>query len=542
MKEEIGALIQKSIEVLKSQEKLKTVHIPKIEIEIPQNKAYGDYSSNIAMLLAKEEACSPKFLADIIVDQILKRKDTKNIIKKISSAGPGFINITINDKFLQKELLKIKKLDKNYGKSKIGKKEKVLIEFVSANPTGPLHVGHGRWAVLGDAIAKLLEAAGFKVKREYYVNDVGSQIDLLLDSVKARIQRRPIPEGGYGGIYIDGIAKKLKSKISSPKLKDIVLNLIIKEHKSDLEMLGVKYNSWISESKLHKSGKVNKAIERLKEKNMTFIEKGALWFKSKELGDDKNRVLVREDGEPTYFSADIAYHKDKFRRGFDRLINVWGTDHHGYIARLRAALQALDLPVNRLDIIIGQLVTLYRGQEPVRMSKRTGEMVTLQEVVEEIGKDEARFFFVMLSPDTHLDFDLELAKKKSHENPVYYVQYAHARICSILREAEKRGFKKKDIGKRVTLSLLKEEAERNLVLKLGAFPDVVKEAALAEMPHRLTIYLRELATIFHNFYQKVRVLGPDKELSKARLLLVDATRIVLRNVLELLGISAPKRM
>ncbi len=540
MKEKISSLIEKSIKSLKSKKKIKGKNIPQIEISIPSNKSYGDYSSNIAMILSIQESISPSELAKMITQEMLKRKE--GIIKNANSAGPGFINMSIDNSYLQKELFNIHKLDRDFGKSNIGHKKKVLVEFVSANPTGPLHVGHGRWAVLGDAVAKLLEATGFRVNREYYVNDVGSQVDRLIDSVKAKIEGKPVPEGGYGGAYVGEIAEKVKGKINNPKFKDLILKLIITEQKNILEMLGVKYDSWIFESKLHKEGKVKKAIETLKSKKVTFNEEGALWFKSKELGDDKNRVLVREDGETTYFSADIAYHKDKFARGFEWLINVWGTDHHGYVGRLRAALQALGLPEDHLDIIIGQLVTLYRGKEPVRMSKRTGEIITLEEVIEEIGKDEARFFFVMLSPDTHLDFDLELAKKKSHENPVYYVQYAHARICSILREAEKRGFKKKDIGKRVYLPLLKEAPERNLMLKLSSFPDIVRETALAKLPHRLTIYARELATIFHNFYQKVRVLGNDTELSLARLTLVDATRIVLRNVLELLGISAPERM
>ena len=436
MKDKISNIISKAINELISQGKLKAASIPKIEISIPGNRSFGDYSSNIAMQLTKQEKSSPRDLAEMISAQI--KTAGKGIIKDSRSAGPGFINLSINEAFLQNDLEDIRKLDKRFGVSRSGKGKNILIEFVSANPTGPLHVGHGRWAVLGDAIARLLESIGSNVKREYYVNDVGTQIDLLIDSVKARLGEKPAPEGGYGGAYITDIAERVKDKVKEKNFKEIVLKLILDEQKNVLETLGVKYDSWVKESKFHKAGKINDIIKDFEQKKVAYREKGALWFKSEAFGDDKNRVLVREDGAPTYFAADIAYHKDKFKRGFDSIINIWGTDHHGYVARLKAAMKALSLQDEKLEIILGQLVTLFRGKEPVRMSKRTGEIITLEEVIDEIGGDEARFFFVMLSPDTHLDFDLELAKKKSHENPVYYVQYAHARICSILREAEKR--------------------------------------------------------------------------------------------------------
>ncbi|MCX5726429.1 MAG: arginine--tRNA ligase [Candidatus Saganbacteria bacterium] len=476
-------------------------------------------------------------IAEYIKEEIASSK----ILKSIDIAGPGFLNLTLSDCTLQGVLPEIKKLDKDFGKAKAAK-EKLLLEFVSANPTGPLHVGHGRWAVIGDVLGNLLGAIGYKVKREFYINDVGNQIDLLTRSVEAAIEGKPVPEGGYGGAYVKEIGDHLKDKKGRSDFQRLLIDHILKNQKVTLEKLGIKFDSWVSESSLHKSGLVQKVIENLKSKNRTFMEKGALWFKSQEFGDDKNRVLIKEDGTPTYFAADIAYHSDKFRRGFDRLINVWGTDHHGYVARILAALRSLNLPSDRLEIIIGQLVSLYRGRQQVRMSKRTGEIIALEEVVEEIGHDATRFFLVMLSPNTHLDFDLELAKKKSHENPVYYVQYAHARISSILSEGESRGFKKKDIGRRVNLSLLDKKEERNLMKKLASFPDDVLSAALLREPHRLTIYARELATIFHNFYHKHRVLSDDPELSKARLLLCDCSRIVLRNVLKLLGISAPERM
>lgn len=537
MKEKLLKLIKASINKAKAKGRLKTKKIPPISIDMPREEKFGDYSTNIALVLSRSEGKPGIEVAKLLRDEI----EITDPIKERKIAGPGFINFTLTNNAFQKTLLKIKKTDKNFGKSKLTK-GKVLLEFVSANPTGPLHVGHGRWAVIGDTLANILEAIGFKVKREYYINDIGTQVDLLKRSVNATAAGEPIPEGGYGGTYIKKIAERLKDKVTGKNFQKQILDLIIKDQKMILEKLGIRFDKWFYESSLYKSGAVQNTVNKIKEKKVTFEEKGALWFKSAELGDDKNRVLIREDGEPTYFAADVAYHTNKFKRGYDRLINVWGTDHHGYVARLMAALKILDLPVKNLEIIIGQLVSLYRGKEQVRMSKRAGEIITLEEVVEEIGADATRFFLVMLSPHAHLDFDLELAKKKSHENPVFYVQYAHARICSILAEGEKRGFKKRNIGKNVNLTLLNKERERRLMKKLCSFPDIVEGAAFNREPHRLTTYARELASIFHNFYHQYRVLSDDKELSKARLLLSDCTRIVLRNVLKLLGIFAPERM
>ncbi|MBU1026181.1 MAG: arginine--tRNA ligase, partial [Candidatus Margulisbacteria bacterium] len=414
----------------------------------------------------------------------------------------------------------------------------VLLEYVSANPTGPLHVGHGRWAVIGDVIARMLKAVGAKVETEFYVNNVGKQVKLLFESVKAVQAGKPVPEGGYGGDYIKDVAQGKFKNV------DQLIDLFIKKQKQTLDSLDVKFDNWFYENKLHDNKLIPKAIDRLKKLNRTFEEKGALWFKSEEMGDDKNRVLIREDGQPTYFAADIAYHFEKYNRGFDKLINIWGTDHHGYVNRLKAAMTALDLPPEKLEIIIGQLVTLYRGNEPIRMSKRTGEMVTLREVIDEIGKDATRFFFAATDVNSHLDFDLELAKKKSHENPVFYVQYAHARICSILKKSQfphppspsptGRGGEE---GVRADLSSLTEPSERDLIFKLMTWPDVVAEAARLRHPHRITEYGKELGAVFHSFYEKCRVLG-----NPARLVLVDASRITLRNVLQLLGISAPESM
>lgn len=536
----IESLINSALVSLGIPEKLE------FKIEIPPRKELGDYASNIAILYARKLSRNPLDLAEQIATKV-KELDKEEVLKKIEVAKPGFINFTLTDSFLQNSLLEIQKQNHDWGKSDKYKDQKVLLEFVSANPTGPLHVGHGRWAVVGDVIGRLLEAVGYKVEREYYVNNVGTQVDLLIESVKAIKEGREIPEGGYGGAYVKRISEdqNIRTRRSeAQKIREIILKTIIDEQRLTLENLGIKFDRWFYEDELHKTNKVRWAVEKLHDIQATFEEGGAIWFKSQELGDDKNRVLIRENGSPTYFAADIAYHLDKFSRGYDHLINIWGTDHHGYVGRLKAAMKVLDQPVEKLETIIGQLVTLYRGKELVRMSKRTGEIITLQEVIDEIGVDATRFFFSATDVNSHLDFDLELAKKKSHENPVFYVQYAHARICSILRKAASphspspspRG-RGREEGGRVDLSTLTHPAERELMFKLLTWPDVVEEAARLRYPHRITEYGKELATVFHFFYEKCRVLG-----NPARLVLVDASRIVLRNVLELLGIRAPERM
>lgn len=505
-----------------------------IEVETPKSEQYGDYSTNIAIVASKLNNSKPMDTAKAIVES-LRKSDGAKVFAGIEASPPGFINFRVNNSVLENNLMDIARKNQKYGQTNYGGRKKMLLEFVSANPTGPLHIGHGRWAIIGDCLANIIKASGNKVDKEFYVNDVGEQINKLVESVKAKMEGRPVPEEGYAGGYVQELADKIKDK---DRIKDEALKVLLDQQKETLKDLGVTYDRWFHESDLHKKNLVKKCIKRLEDRGLTFYEGSALWFKSSAFGDDKNRVLIKEDGQSTYFAADIAYHVHKYDRGYDKIINVWGTDHHGYVARLKAAMTALGYPAERLEIIIGQLVALYRGRELVRMSKRTGEMITLQEVIDEIGAPAARYFLVRNSPSTHMDFDLELAKSKSLENPVYYVSYAHARIRSILKEAKKEGLSPGSAN----LALLNAEPERKLMVKLLRFEEEIAGAAAAMHPHRLTSYAESLAQIFHNYYHQFRVISDDKELSRARLTLVKSVSIVLRNVLKLLGIEAPEQM
>ncbi|MBN3033882.1 MAG: arginine--tRNA ligase [Candidatus Saganbacteria bacterium] len=487
-------------------------------------KEYGDFASSVAVAGARQLGQNPLELAGRLAG-LLAELDRGQTASKIEVVKPGFINFFLKDEVVQDAIPEIIERDRAWGQGSgvKGQEEKILLEFVSANPTGPLHVGHGRWAVIGDNIARLLKAAGGRVATEFYVNNVGAQVENLEASVRAVRAGQPVPEGGYGGAYIKDVQGGTRKEM---------LAFLLGQQQETLRQLGITFDRWSYENELHDRGEVLAAVQKLRDLGATFEEGGATWFKAQELGDDKNRVLTREDGRPTYFAADIAYHLDKFARGYGRLIDIWGTDHHGYAPRLKAALKVLDQPADKFEIIIGQLVTLYRGGEPVRMSKRTGELITLQEVLDEIGADATRFFFSATDVNSHLDFDLELAKQRSVSNPVYYLQYAHARICSILRKSKVKSQKSK-----IDLSGLTYPAERELMLKLLAWPRLVAAAAAARQPHRVTEYGKELAIVFHHFYEQCRVLG-----NPGRLTLVDASRITLRNVLELLGISAPESM
>lgn len=488
------------------------------KIDIPSNDKLGDYASNIAIVNAKKLSQNPMQLAQSLVDKI-----DQSMFDKIEIAKPGFINFFLKQEYILEQIMAIPEQDHVFGHNNAFLDQSVLIEYVSANPTGPLHVGHGRWAVVGDVISKLLKACGAKVVTEFYVNNIGNQVEKLWLSIEAVRMGKPVPENGYGGEYV----KDIKGET-----KELALENVLNEQKAILSRAGVIFDNFFFESDLHEKDLVNIAIKLLTKNGHTYEKEGAIWFAAQALGDDKDRVLIRADGVPTYFAADIAYHLEKANRGFSKLINIWGTDHHGYVARLKLALKALGLDENRLEIIIGQLVTLYRGDEPVRMSKRTGEMVSLEEVLDEIGPDATRFFFAASDVNSHLDFDLELAKKHSTDNPVFYLQYAHARIASILRKSSDE--QQATIVGEIELN---DPAERKLMLKILSWPDVVREAARLRHPHRITEYGKELATTFHHFYEKCRVLG-----NPSRIFLADCSRITLRNVLELLGISVPESM
>lgn len=554
IREELVGLIKSSIERARKERKLATATIPKIVVERPKEKTFGDWSSSVAMVLGSHLKEDPLKIAKTLASYL---KEQKHFLKDVQVAPPGFINFFISDEWLYDVLIEIQKQGSKFGHSNLGQGEKIQVEFVSANPTGPLHIGHGRWAAVGDALANVLSAAGYKVEREFYINDYGTQMDVFGQSVSARYAQilgvdEKIPEGGYHGAYVKDIAQEIvnqeKDKYLSLSLeerakvfRDRAYRQVLDYFKKTLSDFGITFDSWFSEESLHTSSAVKKVVEELESKGHVYEKDGAVWLKTTDFGDDKDRVLIRESGEPTYFAADIAYHKNKLERGFDKLINVWGADHHGYVGRLKASIKALGYPEDSLEIIIGQLVNLLRRGEPVRMSKRTGEMVTFDELVEEVGKDVARYIFLTRSTDSPLDFDIELAKEQSQENPVYYVQYAHARISSILKFAALQGATLPKVGK-AEAALLTHPAELELIRKLVEFQEMVEDCAIFRAPYKLTRYAEDLAALFHIFYTKCRVVTKDKKLTGARLSLVKSTQIVLQNVLKLLGVSAPEKM
>ena len=527
--------------------------LPDFTVEVPREKEHGDFAANLAMLLAKQAKKSPREIAAIILQQFEKQETW---VSEISVAGPGFINFKLDEAWLYKVLPTVLEEDKSYGHTDKGQGEKVQVEFVSANPTGLLHMGNARGAALGDSIANLLSATGYDVSREFYINDAGNQITNFSKSLEARYLQQlgkdvPFPDEGYHGQDLVDTVKRFIAKEGdkyldvSPELRQEMLVEFALEEKitvirETLERFGVKYDVWFSERTLHESGAIENAVSELQQKGLIYKQEEALWFKSTEFGDEKDEVVVRKNGMPTYFAADIAYHKNKFERGFKWVINVWGADHHGHIARMKGAAEALGYDPDKLDVVLMQLVRLYQGGEALRMSKRTGTYITLDELIEEVGVDAARYFFVMRSTDSHLEFDLDLAKSQSSDNPVYYVQYAHARICSILEQA------KEAVGtvraSAPNFNVLKEAEELELIRRIADFPGVVSGAAEALEPHRLTTYAGQLASQFHSFYTKCRVLTDEEEIKTARLQLVDATRVTLRNLLGMLGVSAPESM
>jgi arginyl-tRNA synthetase len=527
-------------------------NIPSIMLETPRNKENGDYATNIAMQLTKIAKKPPRAIAEAIVEHINKENGS---IESIDIAGPGFINITLKKDYLQEVVKTVLDQGAAYGRSNSGNGEKIQVEFVSANPTGDLHLGHARGASVGDSLSNVLDFAGYDVEREYYINDAGSQIDNLALSVEARYfqalgEERELPEDGYHGQDIIDIAGKLvddfgdKYKNMPEKeryefFREYGLKYELEKLKTDLENFRVPFDNWFSESTLYGSGKIESAMKKLRENGHIFEEDGATWFRSTTFGDDKDRVLIKNDGSFTYITPDIAYHEDKIQRGFDTLINIWGADHHGYIPRMMAAIEALGYGKDKLEVIVAQMVHLYKDGERMMMSKRTGKAVTLRELVEDVGLDAVRYFFVMRSGDTQMDFDLDLAVSESNENPVYYAQYAHARISSILRQSKELDLNPSAEG----AALLTAEREIDLLKKIGDFPQVVADAARMRAPHRVATYIQELAAAFHSFYNAEKVLDPaNRELSEARLALITATRTTIANALNLIGVSAPEKM
>lgn len=543
LKEEIKAAVLKAGLAEESQ-------IPNVVLETPKDKTHGDYSTNMAMQLARVAKKAPRQIAEEIVAHFDKGKAS---IEKLDIAGPGFINFYMNNQYLTKLIPSVLEAGEAYGETNIGNGERVQVEFVSANPTGDLHLGHARGAAVGDSLCNVLSKAGYDVSREYYINDAGNQINNLALSVEVRYfealgLEKPMPEDGYRGEDIIAIGKRLAEEYGdrfvneeeSERLaffREYGLKYELEKLRKDLENFRVPFDVWYSETSLYQNGKIDKALEALREKGHVYEEDGATWFRSTTFGDDKDRVLIKKDGTYTYLLPDIAYHKDKLDRGFDKLINVWGADHHGYIPRMKAAIEALGYEKGTLEVEIIQLVHLYKNGEKMKMSKRTGKAVTMRDLIEEVGLDAVRYFFAMRSADTHMDFDLDLAVSTSNENPVYYAQYAHARICSMLRQGEEQGLKP---AADLDFSHIQSEKEYDLLKTIGGFPEAVAEAAEKRIPHRVTNYIYDLASALHSFYNAEKVIDPEnEEKSRARLALMKATQITLNNALQLIGVSAP---
>lgn len=529
--------------------------LPEFAVNTPREEKFGDISTNIAMQMAKLARRPPREAAEIILERFDYNRCSW--VDKVQVAGPGFINFYLRPGWLSEALRQVVLQGESYGRATIGGGREVNVEFVSANPTGLLHMGNARGAALGDSIAALLNFCGFKVTREFYINDTGYQIERLASSLEARYFQEfgediPVPEDGYHGTDLVDTVRRFIAKTGDvyrgvpgaqrrEALADFAVQDKIAAIREALESFGVRYDVWFSEKELHAKGAVREIVQALTGAGATYEFEGALWFKAREYGADKDEVLIRSTGAATYFAADIAYHVDKFKRGFTWLINVWGADHHGHVPRLKAGLKALGYDPDRLQVVIMQLVRLFRGGEIVRMSKRTGEFVTLDELLEEVGRDAARYFFVLRGADSHLDFDLDLARSQSMENPVYYVQYAHARIASLFRQLALKNKELPDAAS-VNLDVLSAEEEERLIKKLADFPEEVVDAALDLAPHRLTSYIYEVAGLFHAFYNVHRVIGAGPGLEEARLVLVQAAGIVIRQALGLLGISAPEKM
>ncbi len=531
--------------------KLPPLALPEVVVEHPRNPEHGDYASSFALKLAQATGFTPMVIANDMVKLIVPSPE----VSRITVAPPGFINFILKSDWLASQVESTLAAGDSYGNINLGQGRWVQLEFVSVNPTGPLHVGHGRGGVLGSTLANVLTTAGYKVETEYYINDAGSQVDVFYRSLYARYQQclkidAEIPSNGYLGSYMIDLAKEIIAEegekfLTLPKpeavsqLGQLGLEKIIRHIKNDLELLGVSFDIWFSERSLYDNGQYDRAMTLLRQGDYIAEREGATWFASTALGEDKDNVIVRGDGSPTYFASDIAYHYNKFlERKFDKVINIWGADHQGHVSRMKAVIGALGITPEHLEIIISQMVTLRRGDELVRISKRSGDIITLREVIDEVGSDACRFFFLSRTADSQMDFDLELAKKQSEDNPVYYVQYAHARIASILRLAQQREIDFNDGD----TSLLTTEAELALIRKMLLLPEIVEVIAYTLEPHHLAYYAQDLATAFHSFYKQCRVISQNEALTKARLKLVEAAKIVLAKTLHLMGVTAPDKM
>lgn len=565
MKQSVTGLIKSILEEAKTNGLLRFETLPLIPVEAPKEKSHGDIATSIALALAPREGKRPLEIAKII----LKGLEGKDIdFEKVEIAGPGFINFTFRKEYWHEILNDVLKKGETYGRSELGKGIDVNVEFVSANPTGPLHIGHGRGAALGDALSNLLQTAGYKIQREYYINDTGTQMETLGRSLWIRLlqlhnQNVSLPENHYQGEYIKGIAREMVTtrrldeiiKITKvrdffdlskkpeeeviPFFTDYAEESILKGIREDLERFGVRYDRWFSEKSLYEDGKVDSVLSEIKERGFLYEQDGALWLETTRFGDDKDRVVRRKSERYTYFASDIAYHNNKFNRGFRRIIDIWGADHHGYVPRMKAVIQALGNTPETLNILLVQLVTLLKEGKPVAMSTRAGEFVTLKEVIDEVGVDAARYIFLTRRHDSHLEFDLEVAKRQSSENPVYYVQYAHARIASLFRETAVRGI---ILPETVDTGLLNLPEELDLIKDIANYPEVIEGSALSLEPHRITYYLHGLASRLHSYYYKYRVITDNLELTYARLFLLKSLGIVIKNALKILGVSAPEKM
>ena len=586
MKHHLESLLNRALQQLRQNGDLPTDISAAATVERTRDRQHGDFAANTAMILTRAAKRKPRDLAQMIVDAL----PASALVVKVEIAGPGFINFFLTPEAYQKTVGAILAAGNDFGRGTVGAQRSIQVEFVSANPTGPLHVGHGRGAAYGAAVANLLDAAGFRVHREYYVNDAGRQMDILAASVWLRYlellgESLVFPVNGYKGAYVRDIAAALRQihgdKFHRPAAQvmaelpadapaggdkeehidaviarakqllgaadyrtvfDAGLNLVLNDIRQDLQEFGVVYDEWYAERSLTESGAVTRALERLKVSGHAYEQDGALWFRATDFGDEKDRVLVRDNGQTTYFASDIAYHMDKLERGFERVIDVWGADHHGYVPRVKAALQAMGDDPAKLDVLLVQFAILYKGGERMQMSTRSGEFVTLRELRGEVGNDAARFFYVTRKCEQHMDFDLDLAKSQSADNPVYYIQYAHARVCSVLRQMNEKGLQRDQQRGADHLYLLREEHELALMVNLSRYPEVVEAAALNHEPHLVAHYLRELAYEFHTYYNSHQFLVEDAALRDARLSLILATRQVIRNGLSLLGVSAPESM